>query len=202
VGFRSSQAVAADVLNLVTPWAGKIISILICISTLGAINGMIFTGARIYYAMGTDHRMYRWLGSWDPQRGVPIVSLLAQGVVTLAMVVGFGWQAGAHALLAFSAPIFWFFFLMIGLSLFALRALAAAQTEAAPVVPATGTYRVPLYPIVPVLFCLSSLFMLYSSINYAITQLSAYALWALGIMLVGLLLTWAAQLGGTRQTYR
>lgn len=205
VGFRSSQAVAADVLNLVTPWAGKIISILICISTLGAINGMIFTGARIYYAMGTDHRMYRWLGSWDPQRGVPIVSLLAQGVVTLAMVVGFGWQAGAQgfdALLAFSAPIFWFFFLMIGLSLFALRAWAAAQTEAAPVVPATGTYRVPLYPIVPVLFCLSSLFMLYSSINYAITQLSAYALWALGIMLVGLLLTWAAQLGGTRQTYR
>jgi len=203
VGFRSSEAVAADVLNLVTPWAGKIISILICISTLGAINGMIFTGARIYYAMGTDHRLYRWLGSWNPERGVPIASLVAQGVVTLAMVLGFGWQAGEQGfdrLLAFSSPIFWFFFLLVGLSLFALRALTAAQTGAAPYTPAIG-YQVPGYPIIPVLFCLSSLFMLYSSISYAITQLSAYALWALGIMLLGLLLSWGAHRGTAQKSH-
>lgn len=195
VGFRSSQAVATEVLNLVTPWAGKLISILICISTLGAINGMIFTGARIYYAMGTDHRMYRWLGSWDPKRGTPIISLLAQGVVTLAMVVAFGWQAGEKgfdALLAFSAPIFWFFFLLVGLSLFALRAIGTVQREAG-LASQADLYRVPMYPIVPVVFCLSCLFMLYSSISYAITQLSAYALWALGIMLLGLVLAWLGQ---------
>ncbi|MCS7305422.1 MAG: amino acid permease [Thermoguttaceae bacterium] len=256
VNFRSSQAVAADVLDLVVrPWGGKIISILICISTFGAINGMIFTGARIYYAMGTDHRMYRWLGSWDPQRGVPIVSLIAQGVVTLLMVIGFGWQASLPAaeekpeqtaavvapaldapaaqpeaanpkqqvanpspqtkpnsqqapveteqqrfhgekafdnLLAFSAPIFWFFFLLVGLSLFALRALAGVEAGASGG-SQTDLFRVPLYPIIPVVFCLSCLFMLYSSISYAISQLSAYALWALGIMVLGLLLAWISQ---------
>lgn len=183
VGFRSSQAVAAEVLNPLTPWAGKIISILICISTLGAINGMIFTGARIYYAMGADHRLYRWLGHWDPQRGVPMTSLLAQGVVTLAMVIGFGWRAGHQgfdSLLAFSAPIFWVFFFLVGLSLFALRAAEPDRSS---------NYRVPGYPIIPVLFCLSSLFMLYSSINYAVSQLSSLAWWAIGIMLLGLVLT-------------
>ncbi len=46
--------VAADVLELgIGPWAGLAISLLICISALGAINGQIFTGARIYYAMGS-----------------------------------------------------------------------------------------------------------------------------------------------------
>lgn len=187
VGFRSSQAVATDVLNLVTPWAGKIISILICISTLGAINGMIFTGARIYYAMGTDHKLYSWLGSWDQKRGAPVASLVAQGLVTLAMVVGFGWQAGEQgfdALLAFSAPIFWFFFLLVGLGLFALRTAEPDRSV---------NYRVPGYPIIPVLFCLSSLFMLYSSINYAVSTLSTLALWAIGIMLLGLVLTRVGQ---------
>jgi APA family basic amino acid/polyamine antiporter len=179
----SSRAVAADLLNMVSPWGGRMISVLICISALGAINGMIFTGARIYYAMGTEHRLYAWLGRWDQRRGSPLISLLSQAVVTLLLVVGFGWRGGAEgfdALLAFTSPVFWGFFLLVGLSLFALR--ECDRDLARP-------YRVPLFPLVPILFCLSSLFMLYSSINYAMEKLSSNAYWAVGILGLGVLLT-------------
>ncbi len=54
----------------VWPRAGGVfISVLICISALGAVNGLIFTGARISYAVGTDHRLFRWLGRWHPRLG-------------------------------------------------------------------------------------------------------------------------------------
>ncbi len=44
-GLQQSKAVAADVLRLgIGDWAGKCISLLICITALGGINGMIFTG--------------------------------------------------------------------------------------------------------------------------------------------------------------
>jgi APA family basic amino acid/polyamine antiporter len=42
--------------------AGRFVSILICISTLGAVNGLIFTGARISYALGTEHKFFGLLG--------------------------------------------------------------------------------------------------------------------------------------------
>ena len=63
-----------------TAGPAQAISLLICISALGAINGQIFTGARIYYAMGSDHRLYAWLGRWNARRGTPVCSLLIQGV--------------------------------------------------------------------------------------------------------------------------
>ena len=66
------------------------ISLLIYISAFGAINGMIFTGSRIYYAMGTDHRLYAWLGRWSPRGPTPARSLLMQAAITLALVVSFG----------------------------------------------------------------------------------------------------------------
>ena len=58
--------VAIDVLRLTSlgASAGKVVGILICITALGGINGMLFTGARIFYAVGTDHRLFSWLGRW------------------------------------------------------------------------------------------------------------------------------------------
>jgi len=46
-------------------------------------------------------------------------------------------------------------------------------------------YRVPLYPLVPVLFCLSSLFMIYASLTWAYQNRSFAALWSIGLLAVG-----------------
>jgi amino acid transporter len=187
-GVRNSGAVAADVLRLgLGQWGGRLISLLICLSALGAINGMIFTGARITYAMGTDHRLYAWLGAWNERRGTPVRSLLIQAVITLALVIGFGrTQSGFGSLVNFTTPVFWIFFLLVGVSLFVLRMREPGMPR---------PYRVPGYPVIPGLFCASSLFMLYASLSYAIENRSVEGLWAIGILLVGGMLCWLEREG-------
>ena len=62
LGFENaedSQAVAADVLALALGKdAGRAMSLLVVISTLGAINAVIITGSRIYAEVASDHRLF------------------------------------------------------------------------------------------------------------------------------------------------
>jgi basic amino acid/polyamine antiporter, APA family len=170
--------VAADVLQLgVGDWAGRLISVLVCISALGAINGQIFTGARIYSAMGKDHRLYAWLGQWSPRFGTPVFSLVAQAAITLALVAGFGMsKSGFDSMVIFTTPVFWLFLALVGVAVFVLRYREPATER---------PYRVPGYPLPPIIFCLSSLFMVYSSLDYAWSNRSWEAFWAVGLLLAG-----------------
>jgi amino acid transporter len=182
-GIRGSGAVAVDMLEpALGQWGGKAISLLICVSALGAVNGQIFTGGRIYYAMGTEHRLYARLGRWSPRLGTPVASLVVQAAITLGLVVGFGmWtKGGFQSMVEFTTPIFWTFFLLVGLSLFALRRREPDTPR---------PYRVPLYPVVPILFCLSSAYMLYASLSYAIQAGSYEPIWAVVLMLAGVVLS-------------
>ena len=79
-------------------------------------------------------------------------------------------------MIEFTSPIFWTFFLLVGLSLFALRYREPDTPR---------PYRVPWYPVLPILFCLSSSFMLYACLRYAMTAGSTESLWAVVLMLVG-----------------
>jgi basic amino acid/polyamine antiporter, APA family len=177
------KVVAADVLNLALgDWGARTISLLICISALGAINGMIFTGARIYYAMGKEHRLYAWLGQWSAERGTPARSLAIQGLITLALVIGFGLtKEGFESSVKFTTPVFWVFFFLVGVSLFVLR---YRQPQLA------RPYRVPLYPLVPIIFCASCLYMIYTSLAFAIAFRTYEALWSVGILAAGLVLSY------------
>ncbi len=172
---------AADVLELaIGSWAGQAISLLICISALGAINGQIFTGSRIYYAMGTEHRLYAWLGRWNARRGTPVSSLLIQGAITLALAVWFGLsrgEKGFEKMVIFTTPGFWFFLALVGVSLIVLRWREPAVAR---------PYRVPGYPVTPILFSLSSAFMAYAGLDYAVHNRSWEALWSIAILLAGI----------------
>ncbi len=180
-GARCPTA-AADVLKLgIGPWADQAISLLICISALGAINGQIFTGSRIYYAFGTEHRLYVWLGRWNPRLGTPVCSLLIQGAITLALAVWFGLgHEGFESMVKFTTPGFWFFFTLVGASLIVLRKREPNVER---------PYRVPFYPVTPILFCLSSIFMVYAGLDYAVTNRSWEAFWSIAILLVGVVMS-------------
>jgi basic amino acid/polyamine antiporter, APA family len=182
-GARHATA-ATDVLELAMgPWAGRAISILICISALGAINGQIFTGARIYYAMGSDHRLYSWLGHWDAQRGQPVRSLLLQGVVTVALIIALGsTHAGFESMVIFTTPAFWIFLMLVAVALVMLRWRDPQ---------ASRPYRVPAYPWTPLVFCLSCLFMVYASLDWAVRHSSWEATWSIAILLIGVVLSFA-----------
>ncbi|MCR4415261.1 MAG: amino acid permease [Thermoguttaceae bacterium] len=178
-GIRGSKAVAADVLRLAFgELGGKFISLLICVSALGAINGLIFTGARIYYAMGTDHQLYAVLGRWHERLGTPVWSLVIQGVITLIPVIAFGLREGAFTrLVDFTTPVFWGFMVLVALSVYRLR-------EIEPDTP--RPYRVPGYPFTPFIFGVSSLFMLYRGLLWAYINASAIAYWTIVILAAGL----------------
>jgi amino acid transporter len=161
-----------------------LISALVCVTTLGAVNGQIFAGARIYYAFGRDHRWYSFLGRWNARTNVPSWALVVQGLVCLVPVVFFGVSEKAFArMVVFTTPVFFFFFLLVGASLILLR---RQPTDAAP-------FRVPLYPLTPLLFIGSSLLMLYATFAYAIENGSAEAWWAIAILILGYLLSLAEE---------
>lgn len=180
-GLARSRAAPAEIINRLAPgWGGRLIGVLICVSTLGAINGMVFTGSRIYYALGAEHRLYRWLGRWSQRLNTPLRSLVLQGLVTTALIVLFGAGAdGFTRLVTFSAPFFTFFMLLVGVGLFVLR---VRDRDRPP------SYRVLGYPVTPLLFCLSNLFLFYSSTSYAVSQGAFSMLGALALVALGLVL--------------
>ena len=83
-GLASSEAVAAETVVSVFPrTAGSLVSALICLCALGAVNGLIFAGARIAYAVGRDHRLFGALGRWSERTGTPARALIVQGSLSV-----------------------------------------------------------------------------------------------------------------------
>jgi amino acid transporter len=181
--MRESGTVAAEVGQMALGENGsRAISVLVMVSALGAINGLTFTGSRVYAALGAENSIFALLGRWSPRFGSPIWALLIQAGVTLGMIAAVGTPFGRDAvdtgmtrlglqpmpwsgyfggfdtLLAGTSPVFWAFFLLSGLSLFALR-------ERDPHI--ERPFRVPLFPLLPLIFCGSCAYMLYSAIAYA-----------------------------------
>lgn len=186
-GVRQADAVAADVVRLAAgDWGARAVSVLVAVSALGTINGMLFTGARIYYALGTEHRLFRRLGVWHAGFDSPVASLVAQGAITLGLVLAFGWSAGAgrdafERMVSYALPAFWFFLLLVGLAVIRLRWREPALPR---------PYRTLGYPVTPLVFCLGAGFMLYASVTFAVTNPSLEMAWALGLVLAGLALGW------------
>ena len=182
-GLKASKTPAADLLKpLFGGWGSRLMGVLVMVSALGALNGLILTGSRVHAGMGADHRVFRWLGWWHPRTGAPIFSLLAQFVVAVGLMFGVGtkrgrdaidralqtlggdaveWDrfgGGFDALVSATAPVFWTFFLLTGISLIVLRFREPDVDR---------PFRVPLFPATPIAFCGVCIYMLYSSINWA-----------------------------------
>jgi APA family basic amino acid/polyamine antiporter len=154
-GLRASRAVAADTVNRVWPAAGgRLIALLICLSALGAVNGLIFTGARISYAVGADRPGFRWLGEWHPRRGTPTHALALQGGLACALVVVLG--SFFHAVL-YTAAVVYSFYLATSLSVIVLRRREPAVTR---------PFRVPGYPLTPIVFATVCAFLVYQAVVY------------------------------------
>jgi APA family basic amino acid/polyamine antiporter len=174
-GVAGSQAVASDVMRAVFgETGGTAITIVIVIVALTSLNVTIFTGARSNFALGRDFPPFRILGNWNKKSGAPVTSLVVQGAIAL-FLVGLGTlsRGGVQTAVDYLSPVFWLFFLLTGIALFVLR----VKEKDAP-----RPFRVPLYPLTPILFCLSAAAMLYSSLSFTGIGASAgLAVLALGL---------------------
>lgn len=173
-GIAGSSVVAADLMRAaVGPWGAAVLSLVVAISALCSANATIITGGRSTYALGRDFALFGFLGEWRERGGTPANALVLQGVVALVLV-GFGAVArsGFEAMVAYTAPVFWFFLSLVALALIVLRRREPARPHA---------FRVPLYPVTPLVFFGASVFMFYSSVRYA----GIGALVGVGVMAAG-----------------
>jgi amino acid transporter len=162
-GMAASETLAADVMKKTLGAGGeKAISLLVAVSALTSINATMIVGARSGYAMGCDWQRLRRLGRWDGERGTPATAMLVQCIAALLLVaLGAAFGSGFKAMVEFTAPVFWLFFLLAGLSLFVLRRREPGLAR---------PYKVPLFPLLPLLFCGACTWMLYSSLSYVTSQ--------------------------------
>src|SRR5262249_10631585 len=66
--------------RLFGPVGVDLVFVAILISTFGCVNGLILSGARVYYAMARDGLFIRSCARLHPTRRTPAVALLYQGV--------------------------------------------------------------------------------------------------------------------------
>ena len=180
-GMKASKALAADLMNETLGGAGAVVlSLIVIAASLSTLNATVFTGARTNYAVGRDYAIFRALGRWSNGANAPVNALLLQGVIAVALVLLSSMTPdGFETMVAYTAPAFWLFFMLTGISLFILRRQAPAQAN---------PFRVPLYPFTPALFCAMCAFMLYSSTSYALSKnaSSIGAQLGIGVLLVGI----------------
>jgi amino acid transporter len=172
-GLRKSDTIAADVMRTGFGAAGAtVVSLIVCVAALSTMNASIFTGARLYHALGQDLSLPK-LRMWDGVRNNPRNAIVAQSVIAFALVA-FGAFArdGFKAMVEYTAPVFWFFLLLVGVSLFVLRRRDPERER---------PFKVPLYPLTPALFCLICAYLLYSSLAYT----GRGALFGVAVLLLG-----------------
>ena len=159
-GMAGSMTIAADVMRARFGEGGaKVVSVLVVMAAATTANATIITGARSNYALGRDFPLLAPLSRWRDQSNTPTTALIVQGVIALALVVfGSLKRNGLQSMVDYITPVFWVFFLLTGVSLFVLRYRDRN---------AERPFRVPLYPVTPLLFCAVCAYMLWSSINYA-----------------------------------
>lgn len=176
-GMAGSNAIASDLMGNAFGKPGVIlISVLVGVAALTSANATIFTGARSNFALGRDFPVFAFMGKWKNKSEGPVNAFIIQGVIAMILVsFGLFSRSGFETMIDYTAPVFWFFLLMVGLALFVLRK-KEPNTE--------RPFKVPFYPVLPLIFCFSSTYLLYSSIMY--TGWGAFV--GISVLLVGALL--------------
>jgi basic amino acid/polyamine antiporter, APA family len=173
-GLAKSSAPAADLMaRAFGPWAGFALAIAVAAASITSINGTIIVGARTTFAAAADRPVFGWLGVWDKSLGIPKNAIIGQGVISIALVVLGGVYNGFATLVDYTAPVYWMFLFGSGLAVIVLRHKMPDHER---------PFKVPFYPILPIMFSLSSLAMLISSLNYV----KAGAVFGLAVLAVGL----------------
>jgi amino acid transporter len=181
VGLAQSRTPAADVIGRAFgAWAGVLTAVAIAMATLTSINATIVVGARTTYAAAADWPQLAALGHWNVRRGIPVAGIVSQGVMGLVLV-GFGtWSRdGFTAMVDYSSPVFWLFLAFSGFAVIVLRWRHPEWPR---------PFRVPGYPVLPLVFCASCLFVLWSSLAYLkMAALAGVAMLAVGVLLLTVL---------------
>ncbi|WP_340022513.1 amino acid permease [Paenibacillus sp. FSL K6-1096] len=150
----SSETPGADAAEaLFGNGGGAFITAGIIVSVLGALNGYLMTAARVPQAMGARGQIpcAKVLSRIHPRFQTPANALIFQSVLAVVYIFS-GTFNTLTDLLVF---VLWIFFTMGVFGVFILRVTTP---------PGQGRYRVPLYPLTPILGVAGGLYILVSTI--------------------------------------
>jgi amino acid transporter len=168
--IRVSKLVAADVAQVVLGTAGAaFVSVTVMVSTFGTLNTVLFTSPRVFFAMAADRLFFAPVASVHPRFGTPWVSISMTAGLGIVFVLSRNFEQLADAFVTAFLP----FYALSVASIFRLR----KKPGYAP------TFRVPLYPLLPLVFLASVLYLLGNAIVQPESRWSTLAV--LGVVAAG-----------------
>jgi APA family basic amino acid/polyamine antiporter len=143
---REKAGIAVRLMSdIAGPVGGKLIGAGIVCSVLGALSANLLARPRVAFAMARDGLSFRFLGHTHPRYGTPDAAILVQAAVAVALVLGL---RDFDRLTTYFVVVEWLA-LIVGVgSVFVLR----RRLPDAP-----RPFRVPLYPLVPLVFVVGTL---------------------------------------------
>jgi amino acid transporter len=168
--IRQSKLVAADVAQRLIGAPGVVfVAITVMLSTFGTLNATLLTAPRVFFAMADDGLFFRRVASVHPRFGTPYVSILLTTGLGVMFVLLRTFEQLADTFVTAIVP---FYALSVG-AVFVVRKRAGYDPP----------FRTPLYPIVPALFILATLFLLGNAILDPTSRWGTLAV--LGVILLG-----------------
>ncbi len=169
--IRTSKLVAADVAQHVLGTPGvAFVAITVMISTFGTLNTVLFTSPRVFFAMADDGLFFKPVAKVHPKFGTPYVAITLVAALGMVFVLLLPFEQLADTFVTAFLP----FYLLAVASVFKLRGTPGYNPS----------FRVPLYPIVPLLFIVSVLYLLGNAIVQESSRMSTLAV--LGVLLLGI----------------
>ena len=149
--IRRSPLVAAEVAQaLIGPVGVAFVSIAVMVSTFGTLNGSLFTSSRIFFAMADDRLFFRKVAAVHPRFQTPYVAIAMAATLGVIFVLLRTFEQLADMFVTAIIP----FYALSVASIFSLRRRPDYDPP----------FRVPLYPVVPIVFILATLYVLASAI--------------------------------------
>ncbi|HTL04148.1 MAG TPA: amino acid permease [Gemmatimonadales bacterium] len=169
-----SSMVAADAMRVVLgPIGGGLLTVAVLLSTAGCDNGMIFTSARIPYAMARRGDFFAWAAKLDARHSTPNTALIVQGGWAALLA----WSGTYNQLVTYMVFVSFLFYALSAAAVIVLRRREPALER---------PYRAWGYPVTPVVFILFSGYLIVNTIREAPGDAAIGA----GLLLAGLPVYW------------
>lgn len=140
----ASERVAGEAIAAVLgPWAGQLIALAIIVSMYSAAHATVITAPRVYYAMARDGIFFSRLAEVHPRYGTPAVAIISSCLIAMVLAA----TGTFDQLLTYVVFVGWIFYAMGAAAVIALR----SKRPDAP-----RPFRVPGYPVTPVLFVVAA----------------------------------------------
>jgi APA family basic amino acid/polyamine antiporter len=147
-----TDRIAASAVSAVAGnWAGKLVAAMILISIFSAGNSIPLTAPRVFYAMAKNGLFFQKFAEVHPVYHTPVFAIFAGSLWAIFLTITGTFQQ------LFTYVVFggWIFYALAAASIFPLRKAYTGRNSG---------YRVPGYPVTPILFILAAVALVLNTI--------------------------------------